>query len=129
MRPGDEVPDFELVADKGQSVGLYDELGEGPVVLFFYPKAMTPGCTAESCHFRDLGAEFGALGARRLGLEIRSRLLRFAARWRTFLPRARLALSASARRVQLARLVQRRPLSSVRRQRREVQLALGPASM
>ena len=68
MRPGDEVPDFELVADNGQSVRLHEELGQGPVVLFFYPKAMTPGCTAESCHFRDLGAEFGALGARRLGI-------------------------------------------------------------
>ena len=48
-----------------------------------------------------------------------------AARRRTLLPRARLALPASARRVQLARLVQRRPVSPVRRQRREVQLALG----
>jgi peroxiredoxin Q/BCP len=68
VRTGDEVPDFELAADKGQTVRLYEELGQGPVVLFFYPKAMTPGCTAESCHFRDLGAEFGALGARRLGI-------------------------------------------------------------
>ncbi len=47
------------------------------------------------------------------------------ARWRALLPRARLALPASARRVQLARLVQRRPVSPIRRQRREVQLALG----
>jgi peroxiredoxin Q/BCP len=68
VRTGDEVPDFELTADNGQSVRLYDELGQGPVVLFFYPKAMTPGCTTESCHFRDLGGEFGALGARRLGI-------------------------------------------------------------
>jgi len=37
-------------------------------VLFFYPKAMTPGCTKESCHFRDLGAEFDAVGAVRLGI-------------------------------------------------------------
>jgi peroxiredoxin Q/BCP len=65
---GDEVPDFELVADSGQTVHLQEELGRGPVVLFFYPKAMTPGCTAESCHFRDLGAEFGEVGARRLGI-------------------------------------------------------------
>jgi peroxiredoxin Q/BCP len=65
---GDEVPDFELTADDGQSLRLYAQLEKGPVVLFFYPKAMTRGCTQESCHFRDLGAEFGALGASRLGI-------------------------------------------------------------
>ena len=62
---------------------------------------------------------------RRLGP--RRRLLRHARRRRAVLPRARLALPASARRVQLARVVQRRPVSPVRRQRREVQLALGRA--
>ncbi|HLH28625.1 MAG TPA: peroxiredoxin, partial [Acidimicrobiales bacterium] len=39
-----------------------------PVVLFFYPAALTYGCTKESCHFRDLGAEFEAAGARRVGI-------------------------------------------------------------
>ena len=38
------------------------------MVLFFYPAAMTPGCTAESCHFRDMKAEFEAVGARRVGI-------------------------------------------------------------
>jgi len=38
------------------------------VVLFFYPAAMTPGCTAESCHFRDMKAEFDAVDARRVGI-------------------------------------------------------------
>jgi peroxiredoxin Q/BCP len=38
------------------------------VVLFFYPAAMTPGCTIESCHFRDLKAEFAAVGAQRVGI-------------------------------------------------------------
>ena len=47
---------------------LSDELIRGPVVLFFYPKAMTAGCTRESCHFRDLEAEFAAVGAVRLGI-------------------------------------------------------------
>ena len=37
-------------------------------MLFFYPKALTPGCTKESCHFRDLEAEFAAMGAIRLGI-------------------------------------------------------------
>jgi peroxiredoxin Q/BCP len=68
MRPGDAVPDFELPAQDGQSVRLSEELSRGPVVLFFYPRAMTPGCTKESCHFRDLEAEFAAVGASRLGI-------------------------------------------------------------
>jgi peroxiredoxin Q/BCP len=38
------------------------------VVLFFYPAAMTTGCTKESCHFRDLGKEFAAVGAQRVGI-------------------------------------------------------------
>ena len=43
-------------------------LGDGPVVLFFYPAAQTPGCTRQSCHFRDLAAEFAAVGAQRVGV-------------------------------------------------------------
>jgi peroxiredoxin Q/BCP len=43
-------------------------LADGPIVLFFYPAAMTPGCTKEACHFRDLGGEFDAVGASRVGI-------------------------------------------------------------
>ncbi len=43
-------------------------LADGPVVLFFYPAAMTPGCTKEACHFRDLASEFAAVGANRVGI-------------------------------------------------------------
>lgn len=68
MRSGDLAPDFTLPADDGTHLTLSEVLARGPVVLFFYPKAMTPGCTAESCHFRDLGAEFDAVGATRLGI-------------------------------------------------------------
>ena len=68
MRPGDHAPDFELPDQTGARVHLADELAKGPVVLFFYPRALTPGCTAESCHFRDLAAEFDQVGARRLGI-------------------------------------------------------------
>ena len=68
MRPGEPVPDFELPAQDGRPVRLSDELKRGAVVLFFYPRAMTPGCTRESCHFRDLEAEFAAVGATRLGI-------------------------------------------------------------
>ena len=43
-------------------------LADGPIVLFFYPAAMTPGCTKEACHFRDLAGEFDAVGASRVGI-------------------------------------------------------------
>jgi peroxiredoxin Q/BCP len=59
---------FELPSDDGTTIRLSDELAQGPVVLFFYPKAMTPGCTKESCHFRDLAGEFAEVKARRLGI-------------------------------------------------------------
>ncbi len=72
MREGDVVEDFELPADDGSTLKLSDELAKGRVVLFFYPKAMTPGCTAESCTFRDRGAEFSELGASRLGISLDS---------------------------------------------------------
>ncbi|MDQ0947698.1 peroxiredoxin Q/BCP [Streptomyces phaeochromogenes] len=65
---GDTVEDFELLDETGTSRKLSELLGEGPVVLFFYPAAMTAGCTAEACHFRDLAAEFTAAGARPVGI-------------------------------------------------------------
>ena len=68
MEPGDIVPDFELPDETGTPRTLSEFLANGPVVLFFYPAAMTLGCTKESCHFRDLGAEFAALGAQRVGI-------------------------------------------------------------
>jgi peroxiredoxin Q/BCP len=68
MHKGDVVPDFELPDQDGTPRRLSELLAAGPVVLFFYPAAMTPGCTKESCHFRDLGAEFAAVGAQRVGI-------------------------------------------------------------
>ena len=68
MRKGDIVPDFELPDDTGTTRKLSELLAGGPVVLFFYPAAMTYGCTKESCHFRDLKAEFEAVGAQRVGI-------------------------------------------------------------
>ncbi|GAA4237121.1 peroxiredoxin Q/BCP [Streptosporangium album] len=65
---GDTVEDFELPDETGTVRRLGDFLAKGPVVLFFYPAAMTSGCTAESCHFRDLAAEFAAVGATRIGI-------------------------------------------------------------
>jgi thioredoxin-dependent peroxiredoxin len=68
MNPGDKAPDFELPDQDGNPRKLSDLLASGPVVLFFYPAAMTTGCTKESCHFRDLSAEFAAAGAQIVGI-------------------------------------------------------------
>jgi peroxiredoxin Q/BCP len=68
MVEGDVVEDFTLPDERGVERSLSEFLRGGPLVLFFYPAAMTKGCTAESCHFRDLGAEFAALGAQRVGI-------------------------------------------------------------
>ncbi|MGF2944631.1 peroxiredoxin [Mycobacterium sp. Lab-001] len=68
MKPGDTVADFELPDQTGTPRKLSALLSDGPVVLFFYPAAMTPGCTKEACHFRDLAAEFAATGACRVGI-------------------------------------------------------------
>jgi peroxiredoxin Q/BCP len=68
MEIGDTAPDFELPDETGTSRKLSEFLADGPVVLFFYPAAMTKGCTAESCHFRDLAKEFADVGAVRLGI-------------------------------------------------------------
>ncbi len=69
-RAGDKAPDFELLNQDGEPTTLAGLLADGPVVLFFYPAAMTSGCTKESCHFRDLAAEFAAAGAQRVGISM-----------------------------------------------------------
>ena len=68
MKRGDRVPEFELPDQTGTVRSLTSLLADGPVVLFFYPAAMTPGCTKEACHFRDLASEFADLGANRVGI-------------------------------------------------------------
>ncbi|MBA2463873.1 MAG: peroxiredoxin [Nocardioidaceae bacterium] len=70
MNEGDQAPDFELPDENGTPVRLTDRLKEGPVVLFFYPGAMTGGCTTEACHFRDLATQFRQAGAQRLGISM-----------------------------------------------------------
>lgn len=65
---GELAPDFELPDQTGDRVSLTGLLGHGALVMFFYPAAMSPGCTAQSCHFRDLGAEFAELGASLVGV-------------------------------------------------------------
>ena len=68
IKRGDRVPEFELPDQTGTVRSLTGLLADGPIVLFFYPAAMTPGCTKEACHFRDLAAEFDAVGASRVGI-------------------------------------------------------------
>lgn len=68
MNVGDKAPDFKLPDETGSPRALSEFLEKGPVVLYFYPAAMTPGCTAESCHFRDLAPEFEKVGAQRVGI-------------------------------------------------------------
>ncbi|RFD27303.1 peroxiredoxin [Mycobacterium uberis] len=68
METGGTVTDFELTDQTGTPRKLSALLAEGPVVLFFYPAAMTPGCTKEACHFRDLAKEFAAVGASLVGI-------------------------------------------------------------
>jgi peroxiredoxin Q/BCP len=68
MKQGDIVADFELPDQDGERRSLSSLLRDGSVVLFFYPAAMTSGCTKESCYFRDLGAAFKEAGAQRVGI-------------------------------------------------------------
>src|SRR5947209_13250755 len=64
---GQEAPDFELTSDAGETVKL-SELRGKPVVLYFYPKDDTPGCTTQACGIRDAYGEFERAGAVVLGV-------------------------------------------------------------
>lgn len=68
MKIGDKAPDFTLSNQHGEKVNLYGLLGESPVVLFFYPKDNSPGCTAEACAFRDSYEVFKEYGAEVIGI-------------------------------------------------------------
>lgn len=65
---GDEAPDFALQDESGETVRLSDFRGKKNVVLFFYPKDNSPGCTKEACAFRDSYEEFKDAGAEVIGL-------------------------------------------------------------
>jgi thioredoxin-dependent peroxiredoxin len=68
VRAGDKAPDFTLMSQSGEPVRLYDRLEHGPVVLYFYPKDETSGCTAEACAFRDSHEVFTDAGAEVIGV-------------------------------------------------------------
>ena len=67
IEEGKPAPDFEVTTDSGKRVKLSDFRGQ-PVVLYFYPKDDTPGCTKEACGFRDVYSEFQQRGAVVLGI-------------------------------------------------------------
>ena len=67
IEEGKPAPDFELTSDDGSTVKLSDLQGK-PVVLYFYPKDDTPGCTAQACDIRDAIADFRERGAVVLGV-------------------------------------------------------------
>ncbi len=67
-KAGERVPDLTVTVHDGTGTTLSALAAGGPLVVFFYPKAFTAGCTAQACHFRDLGAEFAELGASRVGV-------------------------------------------------------------
>lgn len=66
-RPGEPAPDFALPSDSGEIVRLSELRGKW-VILYFYPKAMTPGCTVQACAFRDALPQIEAKGAVVLGV-------------------------------------------------------------
>ena len=65
---GIKAPDFELKDANGISFRLSEYIGKSPIVLFFYPKDFTPGCTAEACSFRDQYQAFVDAGAMVIGI-------------------------------------------------------------
>jgi thioredoxin-dependent peroxiredoxin len=67
LQPGDKAPNFALPDQNGNLVKLSDLKG-GTVVLYFYPRADTPGCTTQACGVRDRSAEYEAAGARVIGV-------------------------------------------------------------
>jgi peroxiredoxin Q/BCP len=67
MNEGDAAPDFELLDQDGKAVKLSDHGGQ-TVVLYFYPRASTPGCTTQACGIRDRRAEYDAAGATVIGI-------------------------------------------------------------
>lgn len=66
LKKGDKAPNFECINEQGKLIKLSDYLGK-KLVLFFYPKASTPGCTAEACNLRDNYHTFLAKGYEVLG--------------------------------------------------------------
>jgi peroxiredoxin Q/BCP len=68
LKAGDKAPDFTLKSDSGKKISLSQFLGKKEVVLYFYPKDNTPGCTKEACSFRDSLSAFSNKNTEVLGV-------------------------------------------------------------
>ncbi|RAJ06750.1 peroxiredoxin Q/BCP [Chitinophaga skermanii] len=68
LKVGDKIPTFTLPDQNGQQFNVANEIGKRPMVIYFYPKDDTPGCTKEACSFRDSFEEFSDLGAIVIGI-------------------------------------------------------------
>ena len=68
LSPGDQAPDFTLTSDTGEQVSLADARAKNKVIVYFYPAAMTPGCTKQACDFTDNLASLEAAGYTVLGI-------------------------------------------------------------
>lgn len=69
LKVGDVAPDFKLLDDRGEPVSLYELTGKGQrVLVYFYPRANTPGCTKEACDFRDNLAAMNDAGVEVVGI-------------------------------------------------------------
>jgi peroxiredoxin Q/BCP len=72
VKPGDPAPDFQGPTSDGSRLGLKDFIGKRNVVLYFYPKDDTPGCTREACSFRDNLQPIRNMGAEIIGVSLDS---------------------------------------------------------
>jgi len=70
LKVGDAAPDFSLLNERGLPVSLKDYLGKKVVVLYFYPKDFTSGCTSEACSFRDDYKRYEEKGAVVIGVSV-----------------------------------------------------------
>jgi peroxiredoxin Q/BCP len=70
LKEGDDAPDFTLQTDEGKTVKLSDYKGVSNVVLYFYPKDQTPGCTKEACTYRDNISKFMDYNTQVLGISV-----------------------------------------------------------
>jgi peroxiredoxin Q/BCP len=68
LKVGDEAPEFVAVDDAGEEWKSIDHVGKKILVIYFYPKDMTPGCTAQACNYRDSHADLEKLGVEVIGV-------------------------------------------------------------
>lgn len=68
LKVGDKVPSFQLQDQNGQTFDINTVLGKQPLIIYFYPKDETSGCTKEACSFRDAYEDFTSLGAKVIGI-------------------------------------------------------------